>query len=421
MARDSKWTMFLAVAVALAGTACDDASDSDPNAVDGGGMGDGGSPDGGSPDGGSPDGGSPDGGDPGPRLFFSTALFGVEPDGQLGVLRLSSSEVRLSEEPTQDTDSVVQWVDGTPLVLERTHGMVAVRSPDDPLTLVRRIDVNPEGTPDGTDFAANPQRVVGVASDRAYVVPQARNELVIIDPRPTGAEEPLDEVDLSAFHLAEDMDGVVDPSDAIRIGDRVYVTLARSWFDEAFEIQFEGSVLAVVDTTDDTLVDMDPEADGIQGIPLDGDVSGGGLVHDPTGDRLLVVAVGAHGELDGGIEQVDLSDGGSDGFVLTEAELGRDVGGLAWVDSTRAYVRLAPELDEELTEVAPSEVRVWDPSTGDLSEETFATDVDGMLVHEGVLHAWSGGEIALYDAASGDPIDSVEVSDLPVFSAAVWP
>jgi hypothetical protein len=351
------------------------------------------------------------------RLLVSLAQFAADPadsTGRLALLDLETDEVRLAAAPNADVDTVVDRAEGVPLALSRTDGLVRVQSSDDPLVTLRTIDVNPEGM-QGEAFASNPQTVVGMGGGRAYVVPRSRNQLVIVDPRPDGAPEPLGEVDLAALMAPGDMDGVVDPTDALRDGNRAYVTLARSFFDVAtFSMQFEGSVLAVVDTDDDVLVDMDPAAEGVQGIPLEANVSGGGLVRD--GRRLYVVATGAFGVWDGGIEVVDLDAGESLGLALREEDLERDVNGLAWVRPTRAYVHLAAEYDEGFAEVAPSAVRVWDPSTGEVGSDDVATGTSGIFVHDGVLYARASGLLMRFDAETGQEMDPVGVSDIPLFS-----
>ncbi|MFW5925257.1 MAG: hypothetical protein ACOCV4_03770 [Myxococcota bacterium] len=414
------WMGWL-VALALAGgTGCDDDSGLDP--TPGGDAG---------TDAGSTDAGGADAGDdggmaaPSLRILGSTAEFEPSEDSSLFLFDPATGTVEETPDANDDTDSVVDRAGEVPLLLARQLGRVHVQDPNEPLSTLRTIDINPDDAiPDAgpaPELAANPQTVVPLASDRAYVVPRARDELVVIDTRPAGEADPQDEVDLSPLAAEGDMDGV-DPSDAVKVGDRVYVTLARSWYDVATcSMQFEGSVLAVVDSTDDSLVDLDDATDGVQGIELDANVNSAGLVHDAANDRLLVVAQGALGDLDGGIEEIDLTTDESQGLVLTETELDGDVAGLAWVSETRAYVRLAPEYDMDFTEVEPSKVFVWNPSTGDVDDTPLATDVDGMLVHEDVLYLWSEGTLAQRNATTGEEIDSTTASTLPVFSAAALP
>jgi hypothetical protein len=356
--------------------------------------------------------------EPEPWLLLSSARFGVDSTGRLATFGVETGTVRLANAPNDDVDTVVDVANGTPLALSRTHGLVRVQSPDDPLVTLRTVNVNP---PDAEfDFASNPQRVVGLGGDRAYVVPRSRNELVVIDPRPEGAAEPLGTVDLSDLMAEGDMDGVVDPVDALRDGDRVYVTLARSWYNpETFSMQFEGSVLAVVDTTSDALVDMDAETDGVQGIPLEANIGGGGLVRD--GHLLYVVASGAAGVLDGGIEVVDLNAEESLGLALREEDVGRGITGIAWVGPTRAYVQLAAERDAEWVELSPSAIRVWDPDTGTLSEEDVATGTSGMRIYDGVLYARSGGTLRRFDAETGTDLGDVEMTDEPIYSMVPVP
>jgi hypothetical protein len=349
------------------------------------------------------------------RLLVSAARFADPAEGRLAVVDLQTGEVEVASDPSPDVDTVVDRAEGVPLALSRTGGMVRVQSERDPLHTVRTIDVNPPGL-SGESFVSNPQRVIGVGGGRAYVVARARNELVIIDPRSDGASEPLGTIDLEPLMAPGDTDGVVDAADGLRHGNRVYVTLARSWFDlMTFSFQYEGSVIAVVDTASDTLVDADPSAEGVQGIALEANISGGGLVRD--GNLLYVVATGAYGAWDGGIEVVDLDRLESRGLALKEADLERDVAGLAWVSPTRAYVMLAALFDESLTQVAPSSLRVWNPSTGELADEDFATGASGAFVHDGVLYLRTGGSLLRFDAETGEDLGAIVVTELPLANA----
>jgi hypothetical protein len=414
-----RWVIWAGLALGPAVWACGCADDAGPDLHTDAGL---------SPDADTDAGSSPDANgdaaedafvpDPEPWLLLSSARFGVDATGRLATLGLETGTVRVANTPNDDVDTVVDLANGTPLALSRTDGLVRVQSPDDPLVTLRTVNVNPPGAE--FPFASNPQRVVGLGGDRAYVVARSRNELVTIDPRPEGAAEPLGTVDLSDLMAPGDMSGVVDPADALRDGDRVYVTLARSWYDPtSASMQYEGSVIAVVDVTSDALVDMDAETEGVQGIPLEANIAGGGLVRD--GHLLYVVASGAARVLDGGIEVVDLNEGESLGLALREEDVGRGITGIAWVGPTRAYVQIAAELDEEWVEVTPSAIRVWDPDTGILSEEDVATGTSGMRIHDGVLYTRSGGTLRRFDAETGADLGDVEITDEPLYSMVLVP
>lgn len=410
MIRKHTWMGWLVAVALAAGTGCDDEANSDPNP-----GGDAGTDAGGQDAGtdAAQDAGG-DGGMAGPslRIFGSTAKFGVSRDSSLFLFD-PAGRVEETTVANDDTDSVVVRAGEVPLLLARELGLVHVQDPDDPLSTLRTIDVNPDDALPGEVLAANPQTVVALADDRAYVVPRERDALVVIDPRPAGEASPQGEVDLSPLATDDDMDRVT-PRDALKVGDRVYVTSVHS-------AASEGSVVAVVDSTDDSLVDMDDATEGVQGIELDADVNSAGLVHDAANERLFVVAAGSFGDFDGGIEAVDLTTRESQGLVLTEAELGGEVAGLAWVSETRAYVRLHAEYDMDFAEVEPSKVFVWNPSTGDVDDTPLATDVDGMLVHEDVLYLWSEGTLAQRNATTGEELDSSTISTLRVHSAVALP
>ena len=108
---------------------------------------------------------------------------------------------------------------------------------------------------------SNPHDIEIVAPDKAYVTRYGTSELLVVDPR-DGTE--LARIDLSAF---ADADGLPEVSQIVRVGGRVYLSCQRldrngSWgpVDDSF--------LIVVDIASDSLVDVDPDVEGVQGIVL---------------------------------------------------------------------------------------------------------------------------------------------------------
>ena len=82
------------------------------------------------------------------------------------------------------------------------------------------------------------------------------------------------------------------------------------------------SYLIVVDIATDTLVDVDPDAEGVQGIALS--------IANPNsmavvGERIAVGVVANFGDRAGGVEIVDTATNRSLGLVVSEEDLGGDI------------------------------------------------------------------------------------------------
>ncbi|NNE07542.1 MAG: hypothetical protein HKN20_03160, partial [Gemmatimonadetes bacterium] len=86
------------------------------------------------------------------------------------------------------------------------------------------------------------------------------------------------------------------------------------------------SMVAVIDIATRTLVDADPVAPGMQAIALVATNPSNELSYDETGARILVPLVGTYGVNDGGVEAVDPFALQSQGLVVSESQLGTEVG-----------------------------------------------------------------------------------------------
>ena len=104
----------------------------------------------------------------------------------------------------------------------------------------------------------NPQDIEFASPDKAYVSTLNSAELLIIDPK-DGNE--LGQIDLSAF---ADSDGIPEMAQMAMVGDKLFVTCQRL---ENFA-PTDKSVVVVIDTKTDTIVDVDPQRDGVQAIDL---------------------------------------------------------------------------------------------------------------------------------------------------------
>jgi len=309
----------------------------------------------------------------------------------LGTIDLGDLSARTAAEDLPDSDSVAAASGCLGYVLSRGQGNAQVMDDADPLSVARTIDVNPAGAMG--PYASNPQTIVAASNNKAYVIEAARNTVTIIDPTMSGAGAVLGEIDLTAYLAPGDTDGLVDAADAIVIDDQLFVALGNYWFDSSFAIHFEGSVLAVIDTTTDMLVDVDSSATGTQGIDLAGENPWRGLQHDPETDVLFVGSSGDSFAADGQIETIDLATLEVMGSVVTEAELSGEINGFAVLSPTRVVVLL----DQDLVTI--------DPTVDFIVPENIASEMDGLLVHQDTIWAWarSGEEpgLASFDASTG--------------------
>ena len=153
---------------------------------------------------------------------------------------------------------------------------------------------------------ANPHDIEIVAPDKAYVTLYDRAVLLIVDPR-DGAE--LGQIDLSAF---ADADGRPEVSQIVRIGERLYLSCQRLDRDGGWG-PAGVSYLILVDIATDTLVDADPDAEGVQGIALSApNPNSLGVI----GERIAVGVVVNFGERSGGVEIVDTAANRSLGLAV---------------------------------------------------------------------------------------------------------
>jgi len=179
----------------------------------------------------------------------------------------------------------------------------------------------------------NPHDIEIVAVDKAYVTLYERSELLVIDPR-DGAER--GRIDLSAF---ADADGLPEVSQIVRVGQRLYLSCQRLDRNNGWG-PVDQSFLIVVDIASDRLVDVDPNADGVQGILLSAS-NPNSLV--AIGDRIAVSAVASFGDRSGGIDLIDTATNRSLGLAIGEEALGGDINFIAMVDGDRGFAVVSDE------------------------------------------------------------------------------
>ncbi len=235
-------------------------------------------------------------------------------------------------EPEADTASVN---------LVNTHGDNAIRSYRGLVYVINQLGgdnimvMDPEDLSAPRQFSvgdgSNPRDIAFTSETKAYVPRYARSSLLVVNPA-TG--DSLKTIDLSSF---ADEDGIPEMNTALAVDGRVYVTCQR--LDRnAFLAPTDRSVVAVIDAEADSVIDLDPEEAGIQGIDLTLKNTDTAVLRN---GKIYISCVGAFLDFtDGGIEIVDTVENRSLGPGIGEAELGGDVGAIAMSSDTKGYVVL---------------------------------------------------------------------------------
>ncbi|MBK8173270.1 MAG: hypothetical protein IPK60_23455 [Sandaracinaceae bacterium] len=316
---------FITITISLALAACSD-DPIDAN-TDGGALADGGAIDAATVDSGDVDAGSDAGLDPCAvtSLLVTTSNFS---DGFLG--RVSTATNSLVGAPTasSDQDSIPMRSGCTTFLLEHGAGNVRVQSASDPTMTAHTIALAEPSTAYGT----NPLSIASVSATKAYVTQYALNTVAIINPTMDGNGAVTGQIDLAAFLQAGDVDGHVDMSSIAVVGSKAYVALGNYYFGEGGRAFAGPSVIAVIDTATDMLIDQDTASEGVQGIALNFPNPVDLVV---AGTSLFVQAPGLDEMQDGGIEVIDTTTG-SLTIVVSEdtldSTLSLNPGGMAFAN-----------------------------------------------------------------------------------------
>ena len=162
-----------------------------------------------------------------------------------------------------------------------------------------------------TGVETNPHDIAFISKDKAYVTCYDRADLLIVNPT-TGKH--LGTIDLSEY---ADEDGIPE-MDKMTVFNffgitKVYVSIQRlnrtAWYaptDTSYILEINGNTNKITKAI--TLTGVNPSTD---------------LVLD--GIFLLVGEVGSWFALDGGIERINILTGETDGFIMTESELGGNI------------------------------------------------------------------------------------------------
>ena len=260
------------------------------------------------------------------ELFAVTTTFEVV--GSTGRIGLDGGYPTVTNEFTVHSDAVVRHFGRYVYVVNRLFAdNVLVLDAGDDYSVVRQFSVSSTGL--------NPRDVEAMRDDKAYVSLFESNTLLVCNPL-TGAT--LTTIDLSAF---ADADGTVEADQMVRVGDRVFLALQRldrrvsPWAPTGL------STIVVIDTVTDTLIDVDADTPGVQGIALEAQNPYWDLRYDTDRQRVLTINPGAFGALDGGLEAVQPFTLESDGIVVSESALGGDLLDAALVSDTIGWALIS--------------------------------------------------------------------------------
>ncbi len=344
------------------------------------------------------------------RAFIATASSLFDAAG-VAVMDLDG-QVVASRNGASHRDSVARTQAGRAFVINRfgANSLLEIDPDGAALPVIKECSVS-----DG--FDSNPHDFVLLSPEKGYVTLYEGAELLVIDPRsldpavdPPCANLISGHVDLSS--LADD-DGMPEMDQMRVVGDRLFVLLQILDQDAVFRPAGPAR-LAVVDTTDDSLV-------GSVELELTNPFAETkGLIYDDARRRLYV---GGPGRVfadftDGGIEAVNVDTLESEGVLMTGAELGGDLFDFVIVGDRRAYAIVAyadetnsvVELDLDRREVVLPEL---------LSSAEMISDIE--LTETGEL--WVAFREDSGEATPGVRIFSIadngEITDEPIYPGSL--
>ncbi|MBN1423373.1 T9SS type A sorting domain-containing protein [Candidatus Fermentibacteria bacterium] len=264
-----------------------------------------------------------------------------------------------------------------------------------------------------TGNGTNPQDMLTVAPDRAFITLFERSWMLIVNPI-TG--EIVDTVDLSPF---ADADGIPEATRIIRHGERVYIVCQRLDRNTPMMDPAGPGCLAVLDAYSGQPVDMDPATPEADPLWL------------PAANPTAVTQVGSTAYLpctgnwntydDGAVVAVDLALNHVT-VIMDEQAVGANVGGIAAFGQT-AY--LAVSYPDWSNAVVPCDL-----ATGILGLPLPGPSggyIPDMLVHEGILYVADQGTwadpsqagVLLIDASTGLTVCGPVSTGLPPMCGAV--
>ena len=255
------------------------------------------------------------------NLFVSTSDFST---GSTAFLQAGTEEAEINVLGVH-SDAVVRFHNGMIYVINRLG--------QDNIIVLDAVDMSTPLIQFSVGNGTNPQDIEVVAADKAYITLYERSEVLVVDPR-DGTE--LDRIDLSSF---ADDDGLPEAAQIVRVGQRIYVSCQRLDRNTTWG-PADNSFLAVIDIESNSLIDVDPESEGVQGIVLS---SPNPNTLIPVDQSIVVSAVAHFGDRLGGIEIIDTQNNLGSGLAVSEEDLGGDLNGIALVDGERGFAIISDE------------------------------------------------------------------------------
>ena len=227
-------------------------------------------------------------------------------------------------------DTKTQAADTDLLLIHNDLVFVLNRLGQDNIIVMSKDDLATPITQYSTGDGTNPHEIAVLNTSKAYVTLYEKDYVLVINPM-TG--DSINVIDLSAF---SDMDGLPEASQMALFGNHLFIA-AQRLNREAFFSPTDFSTIVVVNIQTDTVVDLDQETGGIQGIFLEGTQPFG---QAQRGGKWIIANVGTFGAQDGGIEIVDLVTMRTSGSVISEVALGGDVGPVSMLTDNEGYIVL---------------------------------------------------------------------------------
>lgn len=265
-----------------------------------------------------------------------------------------------------------------------------------------------------TGNGTNPQDIVVVSADKAFVSRLQDAKLLVVNPS-TGAI--LAEVDLSPW---ADGDGVPEAARMLLIENRLFVALQRldttNWFTPT-----DKSSIAIINTENYDVVDV---------IDLETTNPVTRLVYDSADNKIYVGCAGFYQSFgfptpDGGVETVTVNITTDtytpDGLVINEATLGGDVNAIAVVNATHAYALISDAMFRNYL------VR-FNPTAGTVDNTLCVSDSympDMILDSHGYLYladrTLKNHGIRIFDTGTDKPAGAPLGTPIPPYALDVFP
>ena len=337
-----------------------------------------------------------------PTASAQSDLLVVTSDFQTGSISFIAADIDIPVEKNLLTihgDAIARYRDGKVYIVSRLG--------QDNILILDRSDLSQPVIQFSVGNGSNPQDIAFAADDKAYVSRLNSTGLLIVDPT---LGTTVGEIDLSSF---ADGDGLPEMTQMAIVGSRLYVALQRLDRDNGFAPVAPG-LIAVIDMETDTLVDVDPEAEGIQGWVL--------AAPNPAnlialGSFLYVSETSSFGDAVGGIEILDTTDFSSRGLVVTETELGGDVTWVSPVNSRKAFaVVVDAGFGNTLVPVNLADGTVGPPLEGHSGGFTISLTIDGsrlLVPDRGSVDAPASVGLLVYDVDTGELVAGPIAVGLP--------